>query len=68
MNKTNLQEPFPVVTQSLVKALNETFPAKDFDISTTLRAFDYHYGQRSVVNFLKMKLEEQSENILTSEN
>ncbi len=64
----NMQTPFPNVTKMLVKALEEVFPKRDFDTSTSLRDLDYHYGQRSVVTFLKNKLEEQSENIITSEN
>ena len=39
---------------------------KDFNPDTSLRELDYHYGQRSVVNFLKLKLEEQSENLLNN--
>ena len=64
----DVQSPFPNVTKRLVKSLEEAFPKKDFTPETTLRDLDYHYGQRSVVNFLRLKLEEQSENILTSEN
>lgn len=64
----DVQSPFPNVTKTIVKALEETFPKKDFNTETTLRELDYHYGQRAVVNFLRLKLEEQSENILTSRN
>jgi hypothetical protein len=60
----DVQSPFPKVTKSLIKSLEEIFPKKDFNTETTLRELDYHYGQRSVVNFLRLKLEEQSENIL----
>lgn len=61
------QTPFPQVTKRLVTELEKTFPKRDFDTSTSLRELDYHYGQRSVINFLRSKLEEQSETILTSE-
>lgn len=61
------QTPFPQVTKRLVTELEKTFPKRDFDTSTSLRDLDYHYGQRSVINFLRSKLEEQSETILTSE-
>jgi|TARA_R100000149_G_scaffold49197_2_gene20168 hypothetical protein len=64
--KESEQAPFPKVTKTLVKALNDAFPMKDFNPDTSLRELDYHYGQRSVVNFLKLKLEEQSENLLNN--
>ena len=66
--KNNMDVPFPTVTKSLLDALNEVFPKRDFDTSVSLRELDFHYGQRAVVNFLMNKLKEQSENILTSEN
>tara|TARA_Y100001963_G_C6514530_1_gene323700 strand:- start:348 stop:539 length:192 start_codon:yes stop_codon:yes gene_type:complete len=56
--------PFPQVNSAFIKALEEHFPAKDFDTSTDLRALDHHYGQRSVINFLKAKFDEQNETIL----
>ena len=66
--KNNMQTPFPRVSKTLIKALNEVFPKRDFNTDTSLRDLDYHYGQRSVVTFLINKLEEQSENMLNSEN
>ena len=62
--KNDAQESFPNVTKTLVKALDDTFPKRDFDVDKSLRELDYHYGQRSVVNFLKQKLVEQTERIL----
>ena len=62
--KNDAQESFPNVTKTLVKALEDTFPKRDFDTEKSLRELDFHYGQRSVVNFLKQKLIEQSERIL----
>ena len=62
--KNDVQAPFPHLSKRLVKALNEVFKSRDFDTKTSLRELDFHFGQRSVVNFLIHKLEEQSENIL----
>ena len=62
--KNDAQESFPNVTKTLVKALDDAFPKRDFDTEKSLRELDFHYGQRSVVNFLKQKLIEQSERIL----
>ena len=62
--KNDVQGSFPNVTKTLVKALEDTFPKRDFDTEKSLRELDYHYGQRSVINFLKQKLIEQSERIL----
>jgi len=60
------QESFYPLNSELVKALEERFPMRDFDNNVTLREVDYHNGQRSVVNFLKDRLEEQIEYSLTS--
>tara|TARA_X000001382_G_scaffold24160_1_gene15023 strand:- start:222 stop:413 length:192 start_codon:yes stop_codon:yes gene_type:complete len=62
--KTDVQGSFPNVTKTLIKNLEEAFPKRDFTTEKTLRELDYHYGQRSVVNFLKQKLIEQTERIL----
>jgi len=61
-----LESIFPIVSSEFVKALEERFPPKDFDISHSLREIDYHCGARSVVNFLKYQLERQREQSLTS--
>lgn len=55
----------PIIPQGVIDWLNNQFPKKDFDTSTSLREMDYHNGQRSVVRFLYSKLEEQNDNILT---
>lgn len=62
--KNNLDVDFPKVTKTLVKALETAFPRRDFNTDRSLRELDFHYGQRSVVNFLRAKLEQQSENLL----
>ena len=64
MKNLTFDEPFPQVSKRLIKALDTSFPMKDFDTSMSLRDMDYHNGQRSVVNFLRNQLEIQSENIL----
>ncbi|MBT61103.1 MAG: hypothetical protein CMA63_06100 [Euryarchaeota archaeon] len=56
---------FPLNSE-LIKALDERFPMRDFDTKVTLREIDYHNGQRSVVNFLRDRLEEQVENSFNS--
>jgi hypothetical protein len=56
-----LQETHFPLSSALIKALDERFPMRDFDTEVTLRNIDYHHGQRSVVNFLKDRLEEQTE-------
>ena len=54
---------FPTVSKVFLEALQERFPQKDFDISTSLRELDYHFGQRSVIKFLESAFQEQNENI-----
>lgn len=63
----NDNDTFPPVSAALIKHLEEAFPAQDFNTSTGVRELDFHYGQRSVVNFLKHTYQIQNENILTSE-
>lgn len=62
-----MSNPFPNVPQDLVDKLEEVFPMRDYTTKTNLRDLDYAYGQRSVINFLRSKREEQTENILTTE-
>tara|TARA_A100001388_G_scaffold244308_1_gene202085 strand:+ start:1071 stop:1262 length:192 start_codon:yes stop_codon:yes gene_type:complete len=59
----NINE-FPAIPLTIVEALEEVFPPRDFDTSTSSRDLDFHFGQRSVVTFLRSKFEQQSENIL----
>lgn len=67
MKESNSFTQFPTVSPVLVKALEETFPSQDFTPEKGVRELDYHYGQRSVVNFLKHTAQIQNENILTNE-
>jgi hypothetical protein len=55
---------FPAVTKQFIKLLKERFPQKDFDTATSLRDLDFHYGQRSVVNFLESVFKDQNDNPL----
>lgn len=57
---------FPTISPSLIKALEERFPQKDYDPSYNHRDIDYYCGARSVVRFLKDVYEEQNENILST--
>jgi hypothetical protein len=57
---------FPPISNELLRALEERFPAQDFGPGESLRELDYHYGQRSVIRFLLAKSTEQRENSLTS--
>ena len=57
----------PTVSKSLLDALEQHFPAQDFTPVKPYRELDFHYGQRSVINFLKHHYRMQNENILTPE-
>ena len=56
----------PVIPEHIVKYLEDVFPMQDFGVNTDFRKLDFHYGQRSVVRFLRSKMYEQNENILNS--
>ena len=60
-------EPFPIVLSELVRRLDEIFPPKELNPTDDLRQMDYYFGQRNIVNYLRAKNVEQSENILTRE-
>lgn len=62
-----MSDPFPNVPQDLLDKLEEVFPKRDYEPNQDVRQLDYSFGQRSVVNFLRAKREEQTENILTTE-
>jgi len=57
----------PPITKSLLKALEETFPATDFPATDSVPKLNFHYGQRSVVNFLKHHYRIQTENIINKD-
>ena len=50
---------FPTVSKVFLEALQERFPQKDFDTSTSLRELDFHYGQRAVIQFLEAALTQE---------
>ena len=56
---------FPKVTKAMLKALDERFPMQDFGQTNDITKLNFHYGQRSVINFLKSEYAIQNENILT---
>jgi hypothetical protein len=57
---------FPTVTIALLKSLEECFPNKDFPPTERISELNYHYGQRSVLSFLKAQYEIQNENVLNT--
>jgi hypothetical protein len=67
MNERNSFTSFPPISAALIKALEENYPSQDFNPDKGVRELDFHYGQRSVVNFLKHTYQIQNENILTNE-
>ncbi len=54
----------PLIQEQIVSYLESVFPAQDFTTETDYRKLDFHYGQRSVVRFIRSKFYEQNENIL----
>ena len=58
---------FAPISSEVLKDLQETFPKKDFGADTNMNQLMFHYGQRSVVNFLTAKFNEQNETILTKD-
>lgn len=67
MNERSSYTQFPPLSAALIKALDEVYPSQDFTPEKGVRELDYHYGQRSVVNFLKHTYQIQNENILTND-
>ena len=59
---------FPGIPLSVLEALEEAYPKKDFGPTASLRQLDHHYGQRSVIVFLRQLYEEQNRNILNNTN
>ena len=64
MMKRNRETDLPTINKELLKALESHFPAQDFGYEESVCKLNYHYGQRSVVNFLKNHYNIQNENIL----
>lgn len=65
MMDLNGKTEIPYIDPSLLKALEEVFPQSDFTPKTGVRDLDFHYGQRSVINYLKHQVQIQNENILS---
>lgn len=52
------------ISEHLVNELDQVFAVKEFGPNTSIDEIMYHYGQRSVVRFLKHHLTIQTDNIL----
>ena len=57
---------FPKITKTLITSLEEKFPQRDFPATDNVAELNYHYGQRSVIQFLKHQYTIQNENILNN--
>jgi|11BtaG_2_1085332.scaffolds.fasta_scaffold06307_6 hypothetical protein len=58
---------FPKLSKVLIKTLDEdVFPTKDFPATNDVAKLNYHYGQRSVIQYLKHQYKIQNENILNN--
>ena len=54
----------PVIPKDLLDALDVLFPERTPPITMEYREICFRSGQRSVINFLHEKLNQQSENVL----
>lgn len=59
-------KPFPKISKTLLNSLEEHFPCRDFSPTNDVAELNYHYGQRSVLQFLKHQYKIQNENILNN--
>jgi len=58
----------PPLSGGLIEVLENSFPSRDFTPEELeLNHLSFHYGQRSVVNFLKHHYQLQNETILNKE-
>jgi|TARA_R110002153_G_scaffold47636_1_gene134399 hypothetical protein len=55
----------PLKTDDLIKELDKIYPEECANLKDTEKEIFYKSGQRSVVNFLKLKLSQSNNNILT---
>ena len=65
--ETDNQVEIPAINKALLDALESSFPAVDFPATDSVPMLNFHYGQRSVVNFLKHHYQIQTENIINPE-
>ena len=61
------EQPFPRVTKTLLKELDERFPNQCPRLEDSEREIWAAAGRRQVVDFLKEKFDEQSKSVLTPE-
>ena len=55
---------FPKLSKVLIKTLDAVFPSKDFPATDDVAKLNFHYGQRSVIQYLQHQYKIQNENIL----
>ena len=58
---------FPKLSKVLIKTLDEVFPSKDFPATDDVAKLNFHYGQRSVIQYLQHQYKIQNENIQDNE-
>lgn len=58
---------FPIISEELLIELDDLFPNESAKPDDTINHLMYRGGQRSVVEFLKVKFNEQTERQLTGE-
>lgn len=58
---------FPIVSDVLLKELEERVPEKCPELSFTEKEIWFYAGQRSIVRLLREKFNEQNETILTKD-
>ena len=61
------EQPFPRVTKTLLKELDERFPNQCPRLEDSEREIWVAAGRRQVVDLLKEKFDEQSKSVLTPE-
>ena len=64
MMEIDNQAEMPPINKALLDALESSFPAQDFPATDSVPQLNFHYGQRSVVNFIKHHYQLQTENII----
>ena len=67
MMEIDNQAEMPPINKALLDALESSFPAQDFPATDSVPQLNFHYGQRSVVNFIKHHYQLQTENIINPE-
>lgn len=58
LNKT--KSDLPITTGDLIEYLDKTFPTQSITPSDTMPSIYYRSGQRSVIDFLKEKIKQET--------